>query len=187
MAALNFPQTPALNDTYTANGQSWTWNGVSWRSNATELPPATYAEAMAGQEAGLRSWSPVRVWDAIVGKVISGITPYLIGYTEIGVTVAPVAGVLNITLDGRVYEVAVTAPITAINITIPPAPKCGTVMLYLVQDGTGHGVTLPTDWYKIDGVAGEVSTTPSSVTQIVIWNDAGRRTHANVELRQQPV
>jgi hypothetical protein len=30
MAALNFPASPALNDTYSANNNSWRWNGTSW-------------------------------------------------------------------------------------------------------------------------------------------------------------
>lgn len=30
MATLDFPSSPALNDTYTANGRSWKWDGTSW-------------------------------------------------------------------------------------------------------------------------------------------------------------
>jgi len=30
MPALNFPASPALNDTYSANNNSWRWNGTSW-------------------------------------------------------------------------------------------------------------------------------------------------------------
>lgn len=33
MTALNFPSSPATNDTYTANGRSWVYNGTSWVSN----------------------------------------------------------------------------------------------------------------------------------------------------------
>lgn len=32
MAALDFPSSPTVNQTYTANGRSWQWDGVSWRS-----------------------------------------------------------------------------------------------------------------------------------------------------------
>ena len=28
--ALDFPTSPAVNDTYTANSVSWKWDGVSW-------------------------------------------------------------------------------------------------------------------------------------------------------------
>lgn len=38
MAVLNFPTSPALNATYTANGKSWLWDGTSWVSaNTTNL------------------------------------------------------------------------------------------------------------------------------------------------------
>ena len=30
MAALDFPAAPAVNDTYSANGRTFTWNGESW-------------------------------------------------------------------------------------------------------------------------------------------------------------
>ena len=27
---INFPSSPALDQTYTFNGRSWKWNGASW-------------------------------------------------------------------------------------------------------------------------------------------------------------
>lgn len=41
MAALDFPASPTLNQTYTANGSTWIWNGTSWltyQSANTYLP-----------------------------------------------------------------------------------------------------------------------------------------------------
>ena len=35
--AINFPDNPTLNDTYTYNGKTWKWNGSAWeKSSATE-------------------------------------------------------------------------------------------------------------------------------------------------------
>ena len=31
MAAFDFPNSPSLNDTYTANGVSFKWNGTVWQ------------------------------------------------------------------------------------------------------------------------------------------------------------
>jgi len=31
--ALDFPASPAVNDTYTANNVTWTWDGVSWNAS----------------------------------------------------------------------------------------------------------------------------------------------------------
>ena len=33
MAALDFPASPTVGQTYTANGSTWTWDGVSWVSS----------------------------------------------------------------------------------------------------------------------------------------------------------
>lgn len=30
MAAIDFPNSPLVNDTYTASGSTWIWNGVTW-------------------------------------------------------------------------------------------------------------------------------------------------------------
>ena len=30
MAAFDFPNSPSVNDTYTANGTTYTWNGTKW-------------------------------------------------------------------------------------------------------------------------------------------------------------
>lgn len=39
MAALNFPPSPTLNQTYSANGKTWSWDGVSWNSNNISILP----------------------------------------------------------------------------------------------------------------------------------------------------
>lgn len=31
MAAIDFPNSPALNDTFVAGGYTWKWNGTTWR------------------------------------------------------------------------------------------------------------------------------------------------------------
>lgn len=42
MAALDFPASPTLNQTYTANGVTYKWDGVSWITfNATDVSNAT--------------------------------------------------------------------------------------------------------------------------------------------------
>ena len=32
MAALNFPASPSLNDTYSNGTQTWIWNGTMWKT-----------------------------------------------------------------------------------------------------------------------------------------------------------
>ena len=37
MAAFNFPNSPSVNDTYTANGSTYTWNGTKWVRTSPSL------------------------------------------------------------------------------------------------------------------------------------------------------
>lgn len=47
--ALNFPNSPSLNDTYTFGGKTWTWDGSIWRQKiASSYEKYTYT-ATAGQ------------------------------------------------------------------------------------------------------------------------------------------
>lgn len=32
MAAINFPSSPNINDTYSANSLTWQWNGTVWKA-----------------------------------------------------------------------------------------------------------------------------------------------------------
>jgi hypothetical protein len=47
--ALNFPDSPSLNDTYTFNNKTWTWNGTAWISNPTTSYDKTTYTATEGQ------------------------------------------------------------------------------------------------------------------------------------------
>ena len=45
MAALNFPSSPSVNDTYTGNGRVWVYNGTSWVSG---VQPVMIARQIPG-------------------------------------------------------------------------------------------------------------------------------------------
>lgn len=36
MASINFPDSPSVNDVFTASGQSWVWNGTFWEASLTD-------------------------------------------------------------------------------------------------------------------------------------------------------
>lgn len=40
--AINFPNTPALNDIYTVGGTSWKWDGTSWNIVTGASPTSTF-------------------------------------------------------------------------------------------------------------------------------------------------
>ena len=37
MAAFDFPNSPSTNDTYTANGMTFTWNGTMWKRTSPSV------------------------------------------------------------------------------------------------------------------------------------------------------
>lgn len=48
MAALNFPASPILNQTYSANGGIWKWNGTSWVSSNNTFPEIIVLDDVSG-------------------------------------------------------------------------------------------------------------------------------------------
>ena len=50
--AINFPSSPANNQSYTFNGRTWTWNGIGWQatgSTGLTVYTKTNFTATAGQ------------------------------------------------------------------------------------------------------------------------------------------
>jgi hypothetical protein len=37
MTAINFPDTPQVNDTFTAGVITWKWDGTTWKSQGTQI------------------------------------------------------------------------------------------------------------------------------------------------------
>lgn len=42
MAAIDFPNSPTLNQEFTANGRTWTWNGTVWATKALDTTVSRY-------------------------------------------------------------------------------------------------------------------------------------------------
>lgn len=78
MAALDFPSSPTLNQTYTANGLTYTWNGVSWvTSNLINLTNATGNLSVVNLNGGVNAsnttyWRGDGTW-AVAGGGSTGI------------------------------------------------------------------------------------------------------------------
>jgi hypothetical protein len=84
---------------------------------------------------------------AALAKADSALQPLITSYRETGATLTPVAGVLTIPLDGRVYTVTLTANVTSVLTTAPTAPECGSAVVYINQDATGNrAFPFPATW-----------------------------------------
>ena len=111
----------------------------------------------------------------------------LTGYTESGATLTISSGVLNLPLDGKIYAVSVTEAITSITTSAAPtAPLCGSAIVYLTQDATGHAVAIPAAWYWADATVTDIDATASAMTRLTLVTDPSGNIHADAEVRGVP-
>lgn len=50
MPAIDFPNSPSVNDTHTVGNRVWKWNGVTWDALRTTIPYATGVTGATGQD-----------------------------------------------------------------------------------------------------------------------------------------
>ena len=58
MAAIDFPNSPSVNDVFTSSNRTWTWNGSVWSSSGTVGdigPTGSTGEAYANIDGGTSS------------------------------------------------------------------------------------------------------------------------------------
>ena len=48
MAAIDFPNSPAIDDTITVGDVTWTWTGTVWQSQGTAVPGPAGADGAQG-------------------------------------------------------------------------------------------------------------------------------------------
>jgi hypothetical protein len=140
MAVINFPSSPALNDTYTFSGKTWKWNGTTWVVQASAvLGNLTINGSNAQTIAGTVTNADIQFAPSGTGKInlgstanikISGGTSGYVMTTDGSGTVswqsAPAAITAsyvtanaqgNITSVGTLTSLAVNGTVTAVNVT----------------------------------------------------------------------
>ncbi len=50
MSAIDFPNSPSVNDTHTVGNRVWKWNGTTWDALRTTIPYATGATGATGDD-----------------------------------------------------------------------------------------------------------------------------------------
>ena len=53
--AINFPNSPSVNDQHTASGVTWTWDGTTWKADgvtSSYVLPAATTNALGGIKVG---------------------------------------------------------------------------------------------------------------------------------------
>ena len=78
MAAFDFPNSPSVNDTYSANGMTFTWNGTKWERTS----PSVGAQGATGSTGAQGSSNSTRDFYGFRMKA-DGVTLQLV-YTNSG-------------------------------------------------------------------------------------------------------
>lgn len=153
MAAIDFPSSPSLNQTHTANGRTWRWDGSTWRSVALPLTSGDITTALgftpysstnpAGYITGsalapyLTSAAAASTYQPI-GSYLTGITSLLVT-TALGFTPYSAANPSGFTSNvGTVTSVGVSVP-TGLSVSASPVTTSGTIAI-----GLATGYSIPT-------------------------------------------
>jgi len=81
---LNFPSSPALNDTYAFGGKTWTYNGSAWKLNSTALTTTTVTEGTNQYFTNARARAAISVAGAGSYDNTTGVITITGGVTSVG-------------------------------------------------------------------------------------------------------
>ena len=132
MAALNFPASPSLNDTYSNGTQTWIWNGTMWKTGG-QIGPTGPAGPAGSAGNDLPKITAVTYTDATYTSNSATSVPTSGGYVKLtgsnfqsGCTVSA----------GSVAATATYVSSTQVNVALA-ANSAGTYHLYLVNPDGG--------------------------------------------------
>jgi hypothetical protein len=80
MATINFPASPALNDTYTFNNNTWIWNGAAWQKQ-TSLAAGTVTSVSVVTANGVSGSVATATTTPAITVTLGAITPTSVAAT----------------------------------------------------------------------------------------------------------
>jgi hypothetical protein len=163
MSAIDFPNTPSVNDTHTVGDRSWKWNGSQWKVVRSVLPGATGPTGPTGNTGSTVTGPTGAVGNTgAVGE--TGPTGSNGTNGSTGATGATGAAAVtntsinsNVTLTAGVrYFVDTTA---ARSLTLPASPSVGDEIQIVDASGTAgtNNITILRNSLKINGVTDDAA------------------------------
>lgn len=152
MSAIDFPNSPSVNDTHTVGDRSWKWNGSQWKVVRSVLPGATGPTGPTGNT-GSTVTGPTGAVGNTGAQGITGPTGSNGATGPTGAAAVTNSSISsNITLSGNVrYFVDTTAART---LTLPASPNVGDEIQ--IFDATGsagtNNITVLRNALKINGI-----------------------------------
>lgn len=158
MSAIDFPNSPSVNDTHTVGDRSWKWNGSQWKVVRSVLPGATGPTGPTGN-----TGSTVTGPTGATGVSVTGPTGAVGNTGAIGVTgatgVTGVTGPSALTTKGDIatFDTAVARLAVGANNTVLTADSTTATGLKWADAGGGSMTLLSST---------SVTTTTTSITGI---------------------
>jgi len=179
MAALDFPATPAVNDTYTANAKQYKWDGVSWVNiTAISIVGASSDKQVLFNSSGSITGSPSLLFDSATGKLTHLGVLSLKTYNETAVSATISSNTLTLDLSlGSVFYVPLNANITTITISgFAASGNVNSFTLMFTADGTARTVTWPSSIKWPGGTAPTLTSTNNKVDVLNFFSRDGGTT-----------
>jgi hypothetical protein len=169
MSAIDFPNSPSVNDTHTVGDRSWKWNGSQWKVVRSVLPGATGPTGPTGN----------------TGSTVTGPTGAQGNTGAVGNTGATgsngatgatgAAAVTNSSINSNVtlaagvrYFVDTTA---ARSLTLPASPSVGDEIQIVDASGTAgtNNITILRNSLKINGVTDDAAIDVNGGAAVLLY------------------
>jgi hypothetical protein len=175
MSAIDFPNSPSVNDTHTVGDRSWKWNGSQWKVVRSVLPGATGPTGPTGNTGSTVTGPTGAVGNTgAVGETgptgangTNGSTGATGPTGAAAVTSSSISS--NITLvAGTRYLVNTSAART---LTLPASPSAGDEIQILDATGTAgtYNITVASNSLKINGSVQDATLDVDGVAAVLIY------------------
>jgi hypothetical protein len=151
MSAIDFPNTPSVNDTHTVGDRSWKWNGSQWKVVRSVLPGATGPTGPTGNTGSTVTGPTGAVGNTgAIGETGPTGSNGTTGPTGADAVTTSAINSNQTLVSGYRYLVDTTA---ARSLTLPASPSVGAQIEIVDQTGSSasNNITVSPGSLKING------------------------------------
>jgi hypothetical protein len=130
MSAIDFPNSPSVNDTHTVGNRVWKWNGTVWEVVRSTVPYSTGATGSTGPTGPTGSTGAT----GTTGSTVTGPT----GAASAILAINNVTGTTYTLQAGDLNDLVTLSNASAITLTIPPSVFSANDVVNVSQTGAGQ-------------------------------------------------
>ena len=147
MAALDFPDSPTIGDTFTAGDRAWTWDGTRWESVQENFLDLNVSSPLSYTSASQSLSIDLSTYKREINQTLSSDTTLVAGYR---------------------YFVDTSAART---LTLPATPAVGDEIQLFDASGTGstNNVTINNNSNKINGTLDTALIDIDGFATVFVW------------------